>query len=101
MSYAIIWGGALVHLDGTSAATPTAASVFALLNDALISADKPAMGFLNPWLYKKGKEAFVDVTSGSALGCNTTGFQAVEGWDAVSGWGTPVRSSSLIAGIRC
>ena len=55
------WDGQKVNLDGTSAATPTAASIFALLNDALICHGKPAMGFLNPWLYKKGKE----VSSGS------------------------------------
>ena len=90
VKYAIVWDGLVLHLDGTSAATPTAASIFSLLNDALLSRGRPVMGFLNPWLYKKGKEAFVDVTSGSALGCNTTGFQAVKGWDAVTGFGTPV-----------
>lgn len=47
------------------------------------------MGFLNPWLYEKGYKAFTDVTNGSALGCNSTGFPATEGWDAVTGFGTP------------
>lgn len=89
VNYTIIWNGTLRLVDGTSAATPAAASIFALLNDALIAAGKPSMGFLNPWLYKKGKAAFVDVTSGSAMGCNTTGFRASEGWDPVTGFGSP------------
>ena len=50
------------------------------------------MGFLNPWLYKKGYQGFTDVAKGSAVSgaCNSTGFEAVEGWDAVTGFGTPV-----------
>lgn len=89
VNYTIIWNGTLRRVDGTSAATPTAAGIFALLNDALIARGKPSLGFLNPWLYKKGRAAFVDVTSGSAIGCNLTGFAATEGWDPVTGFGTP------------
>ena len=89
-SYAVVWNGTLVRLDGTSASTPAASAVIALVNDALIAAGKPPLGFLNPWLYSKGYEAFTDVTSGSAAGCNTTGFPAGTGWDAVTGFGTPV-----------
>lgn len=76
-----------------SAATPTAASIISLVNDALISAGKPALGFLNPWLYSKGYEAFTDITNGSAIGCDTAGFPAANGWDAVTGFGTPVFTS--------
>lgn len=101
VNYTIVWDGEPVLLDGTSAATPTAAGIFSLLNDALIAAGRPPMGFLNPWLYKKGKEAFVDVTSGSTLGCNTTGFQAVKGFDAASGWGTPVSELCTLARVSC
>lgn len=85
-----VWNGTIHPLDGTSAATPTAAAVIALVNDALIAAGKSPLGFLNPWLYKKGYKAFKDVASGSAVGCNTTGFPAQKGWDAVTGFGTPV-----------
>ena len=74
---------------GTLAATQLAAGVLALVNDALIAAGKPALGFLNPWLYKKRYKALTDVTKGSNRGCNTTGFAAGEGWDPVNGWGTP------------
>ena len=56
----------------------------------LLAAGKPVLGFLNPMLYSTGSAAFTDITSGSATGCGTTGFPAQAGWDAVSGFGTPV-----------
>ncbi|PQE10630.1 tripeptidyl-peptidase 1 precursor protein [Rutstroemia sp. NJR-2017a WRK4] len=87
--YVTVWNGTIVSLDGTSAATPTASAILALVNDALIAAGKPVLGFLNPWLYKTGYKAFTDVTSGSASGCGTNGFPAVKGWDAATGFGTP------------
>lgn len=98
VNYTIIWNGTLIRVDGTSAATPTMAAIFSLVNDALLAAGKPVLGWLNPWLYKKGKAAFADVTQGSSLGCNTTGFPAVEGWDAVTGFGTPVSAFSTVPG---
>jgi tripeptidyl-peptidase-1 len=84
-----IWNGSTMMLDGTSAATPTAASVITLINDALLAAGRPVLGFLNPWIYSNASKAFTDVNVGSAIGCNTTGFAATQGWDAVSGFGTP------------
>jgi len=80
----------LTLIDGTSAATPALAAVIALVNDALLASGKPPLGFLNPWLYKTGFEAFNDVLSGSSAGCGTPGFPAGNGWDAVTGFGTPV-----------
>lgn len=98
VNYTIIFNGTLLRADGTSAATPAIAAILSLVNDALIAAGKPTLGFLNPWLYKKGYKAFVDVTEGSTLGCNTTGFQATKGWDAASGFGTP-RFSKLLKAV--
>ena len=88
-AFVTIWNGNVTLLDGTSAATPTAASVLALVNDALIAAGKPVLGFLNPWLYSQGSQAFTDITSGSSRGCGSAGFPAVAGWDPVTGFGTP------------
>jgi len=73
-----------------SASAPTISSIISLVNDALLAAGKPVLGFLNPWLYSVGSVAFTDIVSGSSLGCNTTGFPAQTGWDAVTGFGTPV-----------
>ncbi|KAJ9611744.1 hypothetical protein H2200_004928 [Cladophialophora chaetospira] len=87
--FPVIWNGTTLNLVGTSGSSPIAAAVFALLNDALIAEGRPPVGFLNPWLYKWGHILFTDVTNGSSAGCNTSGFPATEGWDAVTGWGTP------------
>jgi tripeptidyl-peptidase-1 len=46
-NFSTIWNGTVRPVDGTSAATPVAASIFVLVNDALIAAGKPPMGFLN------------------------------------------------------
>jgi tripeptidyl-peptidase I len=88
--YVTVWNGMTKLVDGTSASTATFAAMVALVNDALAAEGKPPMGFLNPWLYSKGYRAFTDVVVGSNRGCNTTGFPAREGWDAATGFGTPV-----------
>jgi len=65
------------------------AAVIALVNDALIAAGRPTLGFLNPWLYSGAFAALTDITTGSSIGCDTPGFPAAAGWDAVTGFGTP------------
>ena len=85
-----VWNGTIRRLDGTSASTPAAAAILSLVNDSLLAAGRRPLGFLNPWLYKRGYKAFTDVLSGAATGCGTSGFPAVKGWDAVTGFGTPV-----------
>jgi tripeptidyl-peptidase-1 len=90
VSFSTVWDGSVDPVDGTSAASPTAAGVLALVNDALIAAGKSPLGFLNPWLYKTGNSAFTDILSGSSAGCGRSGFPAAKGWDAVTGFGTPV-----------
>jgi tripeptidyl-peptidase-1 len=97
-----VWNGTFGIISGTSASTPLMSSILALVNDALISSGKPPLGFLNPWLYKTGYAGFTDIVNGFNAGCNTTGFSAVEGWDAVSGFGTPVFPKIVkLAGGKC
>jgi subtilase family serine protease len=45
-------GGSVFIGAGTSAATPIAAALIALLNDARTLTNKTPLGFLNPMLYK-------------------------------------------------
>ncbi|KAJ7627368.1 family S53 protease [Roridomyces roridus] len=86
----IVWKNQSLPVGGTSCATPIFASIIALVNDRLLAAGKPVLGFLNPLLYSPaGRAAFVDITQGSNPGCNTTGFAATQGWDPVTGLGTP------------
>lgn len=88
--FLIVWAGKNIQVDGTSASTPTFASVVALVNDALVADGKAPLGFLNPWLYSVGYHGLTDVTEGSTMGCESDGFPAMKGWDAASGFGTPV-----------
>ncbi|WAR52618.1 hypothetical protein PtB15_2B42 [Puccinia triticina] len=87
--YAIAWRQTFLSVDGTSASSPTFASIIALLNDYSLSLGGPSLGYLNPWLYASGYRGLNDITLGNARGCNTTGFRAAEGWDPVTGLGTP------------
>lgn len=87
--YITVWNGTAHILDGTSASSPAAAGIFALVNDALAAQGKPRLGWINPWIYGEGHRGFKDVTVGSNPGCNTAGFPATEGWDAATGFGTP------------
>ena len=84
VQFAIEVAGQLQGVDGTSASSPTFASVVALLNDALLNAGKSPLGFLNPMLYSQGAAALNDITIGSNPGCGAQGFPALEGWDPVS-----------------
>jgi tripeptidyl-peptidase-1 len=78
----------LPGVSGTSCASPTAAGVFALLNDLRLAQGKSTLGFLNPLIYEHAS-AFNDVTTGASAGCLTDGWPAKPGWDAVTGLGTP------------
>ncbi|KAJ3895618.1 peptidase S8/S53 domain-containing protein [Lentinula edodes] len=89
VNFRVFIGGNPYLISGTSASSPTFAGIVALLNDARLHAGLPPLGFLNPLLYKRGVEALNDVTVGNNPGCGTNGFNATEGWDPVSGLGTP------------
>ena len=47
-------------LTGTSASAPTFAAMVSLLNEARLKQGRPAMGFINPFLYEHSA-AFTDV----------------------------------------
>ncbi|KAI0696979.1 subtilisin-like protein [Cerioporus squamosus] len=88
-TFAIVVNGTLVGVDGTSASSPTFASIVALVNDQRLKAGKASLGFLNPLLYSTGAASiFNDITKGSNPGCNTNGFPTKAGWDPVTGLGT-------------
>ncbi|KAF9057841.1 tripeptidyl peptidase A [Panaeolus papilionaceus] len=76
-------------IGGTSASSPAFAGIVALLNDVRIQAGKPPLGFLNPMLYSRGFHGLTDILSGHNSGCGTLGFNVTEGWDPVTGLGTP------------
>lgn len=96
-------GGSLGLSGGTSMSAPIVAAILNRINEKRLSVGKGPIGFANPALYamSKRKGTYNDVTVGDqALGgafsdrgysaCGNNGFSAVEGWDPVTGLGTPV-----------
>merc|ERR1712113_729571 len=89
-------------VSGTSCASPTAAGVFSLLNDLRLQSGKSSLGFLNPLIYES-MSSFNDIVEGSSGsgGFCGSGWPAKEGWDAVTGVGTPdyAKLAKLVAGL--
>ncbi|KAG9232005.1 peptidase S8/S53 domain-containing protein [Amylocarpus encephaloides] len=92
-NFLVVLLGSTSAVSGTSAATPTFASVIQLLNSERIEAGKKGLGFLNPWLYGVGASGMNDITAGKITGCSGViggaGFTGVSGWDPATGLGTP------------
>jgi len=90
-------------MSETSAAAPTFASIIHLINSERLLAKQPPLGFLNPWLYSRGRAGLKDVVNGGSTGCTGesiysglptpvvpyASWNATVGWDPVSGLGTP------------
>eukprot|EP00929_Paragymnodinium_shiwhaense_P003889 TRINITY_DN1045_c0_g1_i1.p2 TRINITY_DN1045_c0_g1~~TRINITY_DN1045_c0_g1_i1.p2 ORF type:complete len:572 (-),score=151.30 TRINITY_DN1045_c0_g1_i1:239-1954(-) len=87
-----VWAGfPMPGVAGTSCASPTAAGLFALLNDLRLQNGKSTLGFLNPFIYKFAS-SFNDISTGhnsAGFGCGGDGWPATQGWDAATGVGTP------------
>lgn len=88
VSLGVYTGGELQSALGTSASAPIFAAVVTRINDARLSMGKKPIGFINPALYSN-PWILNDIKNGSNPGCGTPGFQAVQGWDPVTGLGTP------------
>uniref|UniRef100_A0A8C9XLV6 Tripeptidyl-peptidase 1 n=1 Tax=Sander lucioperca TaxID=283035 RepID=A0A8C9XLV6_SANLU len=89
-------------VSGTSASTPVVGGMLSLINDQRLLKGLPALGFLNPRLYKLKGQALFDVTEGCHLSCldeqvQGKGFCAAPSWDPVTGWGTPNYPALLAA----
>ena len=95
--YQIIMNGKTMTIGGTSASSPAFAGLISLLNEKRLQEGKKPLGFLNTWLYglsKKCKDGLTDVLEGSnAINLHGKslkyGWNCTEGWDPVTGLGTP------------
>ena len=87
-NHALVVNGQYTLNYGTSLAVPVVASIFTLINEVRINLGRSSVGFVNPVLYAN-PHALNDITSGKNPGCGTSGFEAAEGWDPVTGLGTP------------
>jgi kumamolisin len=94
--YLLVVDGAKQPNGGTSAATPLIASLLTLIN-----AQRPAgkrVGYITPVLYQPapqgsgaiGAAGCTDVVSGNNNTAAVGGYSAGRGYDAASGWGTPI-----------
>ncbi len=101
-------GGSWYLIGGTSLSAPIWGAVLTLVNEQRIAAGKSTVGFIHPVIVSNltpfmeetelltcahqyaHPEAFRDITVGSNPGCGSTGFVAAEGWDPVTGLGSPI-----------
>ncbi|KAJ6506553.1 family S53 protease-like protein [Mycena sanguinolenta] len=112
LSFDIVIDGEPTTESGTLASTPSFASIISLINDRLIAANQPPLGFLNPLLYASASTAFTDITSGHNSGfvCPASSreradialnvaFDAAVGWDPLTGSGTPIFDALLASAM--
>jgi tripeptidyl-peptidase I len=109
VDYQVVVGGFVQTLFGTSCTSPVLAAFVSLVNSKRITEGKSSIGWINPTLYAVGYNntvgignifgaSFNDVRSGNnsccangnpALAvCCSSGFQATNGWDPTTGWGS-------------
>jgi len=88
--YQVRVDGQNLVIGGTSAVAPLWAGLIALMNQKL----GHPVGFLNPLLYGSlaGRGLFNDIVSG-----NNGSYSAGPGWDACTGWGSPIGGKLLTA----
>jgi subtilase family serine protease len=78
-------------VGGTSCGAPQWAGLIAIADQ--ISGDN--LGYINPALYKIGSDStryandFFDITTGNNQTSSIPGYSVSQGWDAVTGLGTP------------
>ncbi len=87
-NYVVVVAGQLMTVQGTSASAPVVASMLSKLNNARLHAGKRPVGFVNPVLYAN-PHLMNDILGGLNHGCGSDAFEAVGGWDPVTGLGTP------------
>jgi subtilase family serine protease len=79
---------------GTSFAAPRWAGFLALVNQQVASGGNSSLVFLNPAIYSIGQSPsynsdFHDITNGNNNNGQGQSFNAVAGYDLVTGWGSP------------
>ena len=106
VNYSCAMGACAENYGGTSFAAPRWAAFMALVNQQAASAGNSAVGFINPDLYDLGQgssyaTAFHDIVSGNNNVmqdcCGWPSYNAVPGYDLVTGWGSPTGQSLIDA----
>ncbi|KAG9254213.1 peptidase S8/S53 domain-containing protein [Emericellopsis atlantica] len=85
----VFTGGRFHSVSGTSSSAPIFAAIVTKINNERLRSGKGPVGFINPTLYAN-KHVFHDVTEGYNTGCGVDeAFRSAEGWDPVTGLGSP------------
>jgi subtilase family serine protease len=104
VNYNCAEGACAGDYGGTSFSAPRWAAFMALVNQQAVSAGNPTVGFVNPAIYAIGEGTtysadFHDITYGNNDArnncCGWPYYNAVPGYDLVTGWGSP-NGQSLI-----
>lgn len=93
-------GGTKDPEGGTSAVAPFYAALVAVANQSRRAAGKARLGFVNDRIYQLAKTGavFTDISEGdNAVAPDGLGYEAREGFDACTGWGTPKVAALLDA----
>ena len=104
--YLLVVDGGAQGNGGTSAATPLIGALLTLINQQKVAAGKSRVGFATPQLYQPqagaasgsatvGSLGCTDVISGNNVTAHAGGYTAGAGYDAASGWGTPIGTKLL------
>jgi kumamolisin len=84
--YAVLIGGKLYFICGTSSVAPLYAALFARINQEL----GVNVGYITPFLYNQASSAFNDIVFGqNYVYPSSPGYWAGVGWDCCTGWGSP------------
>jgi subtilase family serine protease len=87
-------GSCMGDWGGTSFAAPRWAGFLALVNQQNVANGHSTLGFLNPLIYPIAESSsytsdFHDITSGNNNNGKGKSYNAVTGYDLVTGWGSP------------
>ncbi|MBS1520520.1 MAG: S53 family peptidase [Bacteroidetes bacterium] len=100
--YLMVLNGKTFPNGGTSAAAPLWAGIIARVNASLDNGKR--VGYLTPMLYQQFQEAgalgtsvCTDITVGNNISSVGGGYTAGQGYDAVTGWGSPKGKALLNA----
>ena len=104
VNYSCAMGSCAGNFGGTSFSAPRWAAFMALVNQQAVASGNPTVGFINPAIYAIGEGSgyasdFHDITYGNNDTrnncCGWPYYNAVPGYDLVTGWGSP-NGQSLI-----
>jgi len=87
-------------IGGTSASSPCWAGIIAIADQMSTQAGGKPLGWIQPGLYSLQGQDFHDITQGNNNFARVAGYQAMPGYDLVTGWGTPIADQLLPALIQ-